>query len=271
MAKARASEPVAQMGDALPQERQQLILQRLRSHGRVVAAELSAEFNVSEDSIRRDLRDLAAQGLCKRVYGGALPLSVVASTLKQRRGEHAGRKQALARKAATLVRQGQILLIDAGSTNAAIAAFLPERFGLTVVTNAPDIAQILLEREGFEILLIGGRIDVRIGAAVGAQALQEVQRVRADLCFPGACAIEADNGLWGFDSEEVLLKRAMIEASGETAIVVTSDKLGTVATHRVAPLSDVQHLVLEHDVDRATRAVFTAHGVTVHRADAVSE
>jgi len=271
VSKARASEPAALAGDALPQERQQLILQRLRSQGRVVAVELSAEFEVSEDSIRRDLRELAAQGLCKRVYGGALPLSAIAAPLKQRRGEHTGRKQALARKAVMLVRQGQILLMDAGSTNAAIAAALPERFGLTVVTNAPDIAQILLEREGFEILLIGGRIDARIGAAVGAQALQEVQRVRADLCFPGACAIAADSGLWGFDSEEVLLKRAMIEASGETAIVVTSDKLGTVATHRVAPLEDVQHLVLEHNVDRAARAAFTARGVTVHRAEAVSE
>jgi DeoR/GlpR family transcriptional regulator of sugar metabolism len=265
MSRPRAGAPAT--GDALPQERQQLILERLRSHGRVVAAELSAEFEVSEDSIRRDLRELAAQGLCKRVYGGALPLSAAAAPLKQRRGEHAGRKQALARKAATLVRQGQILLIDAGTTNAAIAAALPERFGLTVVTNAPDIAQILIEREGFEILLIGGRIDARIGAAVGAQALREIERIRADLCFPGACAIDAESGLWGFDSEEVLLKRAMIEASGETAIVVTSDKLGTVATHRVAQLEEVQHLVVEHEVDRATRAAFAAHGVAVYRAD----
>jgi Transcriptional regulators of sugar metabolism len=146
------------------------VLDRLRQRGRVVAVELATEFAVSEDSVRRDLRELAAQGLCKRVYGGALPLSAAVAPLKQRRQEHAGRKLALGRKAATLVRQGQVLLIDAGSTNAAIAAALPRDFGLTVVTNAPDIAQILLEREGFEILLIGGRIDVRIGAAVGAQA-----------------------------------------------------------------------------------------------------
>src|SRR5580698_5548401 len=111
--------------NVLPEERQQRILARLRNEGRVVAVELSAEFEVSEDSIRRDLRELAAQGLCKRVYGGALPLSAIAAPLKQRRGEHTGRKQALARKAVMLVRQGQILLMDAGSTNAAIAAALP--------------------------------------------------------------------------------------------------------------------------------------------------
>lgn len=255
------------LADALPQERQQLILERLRMHGRVVAVDLAREFDVSEDSIRRDLRELAAQGLCKRVYGGALQLSAVVAPLKERRRENAGRKLALARKAATLVRQGQILLMDAGSTNAAIASVLPAQLRLTVVTNAPDIAQILLEREGFEILLIGGRVDPRIGAAVGAQAMLEIERIRADLCFPGACAMDAESGLWGFDSEEVLLKRAMIHASGETAIVVTGDKLATVATHRVAEVHEVQHLVVEHDVTKATRDAFAAHGVTVHRAE----
>ena len=256
--------------EALPQERQQWILDRLRSHGRVVAVELAETFQVSEDSVRRDLRELAAQGLCKRVYGGALPLSAASTPLKQRRSEHGNRKLALARKAVTLVRQGQVLLIDAGSTNAAIAAALPEHFDLTVVTNAPDVARILIDREGFEILLIGGRIDTSIGAAVGAQAIQEIGRVRADLCFPGACAIDSLHGLWSFDSEEALLKRAMIEASGETVVVVTQEKLGSAATHQIANIEEIQHLVIEHAVDRASRLVFSARGVAVHRADAVS-
>jgi DeoR/GlpR family transcriptional regulator of sugar metabolism len=256
--------------EALPQERQQWILERLRSHGRVVAAELAETFDVSEDSVRRDLRELAARGLCKRVYGGALPLSSASAPLRQRRNEDPSRKQALARKAVALVRQGQVLLIDAGSTNTAIAAALPEDFGLTVVTNAPDVARILFDRKGFEILLIGGRIDVNIGAAVGAQAVKEIARVRADLCFPGACAIDATHGLWGFDSEEALLKRAMVEASGETVVVATSEKLGTAATHRVASIAEVQHLVIEYQVDRATRSRFSASGVTVHRADAAT-
>jgi len=255
--------------EALPRERQQWILDRLRSHGRVVAIELADMFKVSEDSVRRDLRDLAAQGLCKRVYGGALPLSA-SSTLKQRRSEHGARKLALARKAATLVRQGQVLLIDAGSTNTAIASALPENFGLTVVTNAPDVARVLIDREGFEILMIGGRIDTSIGAAVGAQAIREIRRIRADLCFPGACAIDSAHGLWSFDSEEALLKRAMIEASGETVVVVTQEKLGSAATHQVASIAEVQHLVIEHAVDRAARSAFSVSGVIVHRADAVA-
>ncbi|GLQ96569.1 DeoR/GlpR family DNA-binding transcription regulator [Dyella mobilis] len=263
------SAPPADDRNVLPEERQQRILARLRSEGRVVAVELAEVFEVSEDSIRRDLRELAARGLCKRVYGGALLPAVTLTPLKQRRTEHPLRKQALARQAVGLVKPGQTLLIDAGTTNAAIAAALPAGSGLSVITNAPHIAQLLLDREGFEVLLIGGRISASIGGAVGTQAVEQVRRLRADLCFPGACAIDAARGLWGFDSEESLFKRAMIEASDETVVVATDDKLGAVATYQVAELARVQHLVVEHSADRATRAAFSVHGVLVHRADAV--
>ncbi|MBE1162572.1 DeoR/GlpR family DNA-binding transcription regulator [Dyella acidiphila] len=256
--------------NALPQERQQRILARLRNEGRVVAVELAEAFAVSEDSIRRDLRELAAQGLCKRVYGGALLPAVTLASLKQRRTEHPLRKQALARQAASLVKAGQTLLIDAGTTNLAIAAALPAGAGLCVITNAPQIAQLLLDREDFDVQMIGGRINPSIGGAIGAQAVEQVRRLRADLCFPGACAIDAAHGLWGFDSEEALFKRAMIEASDETVVVATDDKLAAVATYQVVELARVQHLVVEHSADRATRAAFSTHGVMVHRAEAVA-
>jgi DeoR/GlpR family transcriptional regulator of sugar metabolism len=256
--------------NALPEERQQRILARLRNEGRVVAAELAEAFEVSEDSIRRDLRELAAQGLCKRVYGGALLPAATLTPLKQRRTEHPLRKQALAREAAGLVKPGQTLLIDAGTTNAAIAAALPMGAGLTVITNTPQVAQLLLDREGFDVLLIGGRVSPSIGGAIGSQAVEQVRRLRADLCFPGACAIDAAHGLWSFDSEEALFKRAMIEASDETVVVATDDKLDVVAAHQVVELARVQHLVVEYSADRVTRAAFSTHGVMVHRAEMVS-
>jgi len=103
--------------EVLPQERKHAILTRLRTQGRVSAAELASVFDISEDSIRRDLRELAAQGLCRRVYGGALLPSPPLSPFRQRQGENAPRKQALAKVAASLVQPNQVLLIDAGSTN----------------------------------------------------------------------------------------------------------------------------------------------------------
>jgi len=257
----------ATSAEALPGERQAEILRRLNQHGRVFASELAAVFVVSEDSIRRDLRELAARGLCRRVYGGALPVGPEVPPVSLRRGLQVEAKLRLARKAASLVRAGQTILIDAGSTNSAIADALPDRMNLTIVTTAPDIAQRLMDREGFEILMIGGRIDKRAGSAVGIRTALEIRSVRADLCFPGICAIDPVTGIWDIDSEEALIKRALIESSGETAVVVTSDKFGAAAPHYVASLEQIGHLIVEHDADAAVRAVFEAKSITVHLAD----
>lgn len=250
---------------ALPRERQERILERLRRHGRVVAADLAVEFRVSEDSIRRDLRDLAARNLCKRVYGGAL-LTTAVVPLEERRREHVERKRTLAAVAASLVSPRQILFIDAGSTNSAIASALPERCDLTVVTNAPDVALAVLGRPGFEVLAIGGRIDPRIGGAIGSMALRQIQGIRADMCFPGVCGADPETGLWTFDAEEVVLKRAMIEASGETVLVATREKLITAATHHTAPASGIAHLVVERTAEPAILDAWRAGGTTVHLA-----
>ena len=249
----------------LPRERQDRIWERLRRHGRVIAADLAVEFRVSEDSIRRDLRELAARGLCKRVYGGALLMTQTAP-IAQRRGEHVERKRALAAVAASLVSPGQILFIDAGSTNSAIAAALPERQGLTVETNAPDVALALIGRPGIDVLTIGGRIDPKIGGAVGSMAVRQVQGIRADLCMPGVCAADADTGLWTLDPEEVVLKRTMIEASGETLLVATREKLLAAATHHTAPAASITHLVVERGTEPAIIEAWRAVGTTVHVA-----
>jgi DeoR/GlpR family transcriptional regulator of sugar metabolism len=259
------SADIRRVDTTLPGERQGIVLGRLQRFGKVIAAELAVEFGVSEDSIRRDLRELAAAGLCKRVYGGAL-LATASTTLEERRALQPERKQALAKVAASLVLPRQILIIDAGSTNLAIAAALPERQQLTVVTNAPDVAAALMGRPGFEVLMLGGRIDHTIGGAVGAQTVRDMQGLRADLCFPGACAIDADSGLWTMDAEEVVLKRAMVEASGETVMVATNDKLLNAATHHTAPIASVTHLVVERDADVRIVGRFRVKGISVHVA-----
>jgi len=258
-----AAEPASEA--ALPRERQGIILERLRQHGRVIAADLAIELRVSEDSIRRDLRELAAQKLCKRVYGGALLMSN-APSLAERRGANVERKRALAAAAASLVSPGQILFIDAGSTNTAIAGALPDGSNLTVVTNAPDVALAVLGRRGFEVLSIGGRVDPEIGGAIGSMALRQIQGIRADLCFPGVCALDAQTGLWTFDAEEVVLKRTMIEASGETVAVAMREKLITAATHHTVPARSITHLVVERGTDAEIIKAWRATGTSVHVA-----
>lgn len=252
--------------DALPRERQQQILARLREQGRVIAATLASEFGVSEDSIRRDLRELSAQGLCRRVYGGALMPTPVFDPLLQRLQQHTDRKRLLARAAVQLIQPGQLLLMDASSTNVAIADALPQGLSLTVATNSPGIAHQLLGRGGITVLQIGGRIDPVIRAALGVQALEQLQRLRADLCFPGVCGIDCERGLWGIDIEDSAFKRAMIDVSNRVAIVATQEKVGALAAHAIAPVELLDDLVVEHDTPAASLAGFRDRGLSIHIA-----
>lgn len=255
--------------DALPGERQQAILDLLRQNGRVFSAQLALQLGVSEDSIRRDLRDLASQGLCRKVYGGALPAAPEAPPLVARHAQQTVQKQALANAAATQVRRGDVVLLDAGSTNSAIAAALPGHMALRVITNAPDIAMALMARRGFEVSLIGGRLDPRLGAAVGAQALEAVAALRADVCFIGTCAVDAEAGLWAVDGEEAALKRALLAASSRCIVVATNDKLGTQASHRIGSVEQIDVLVVEADAPDTHTAAFERRGVDLLRASHV--
>ena len=256
---------------ALRDERQQIILERLSRRGRVLAGDLAREFDASEDTIRRDLREMAAAGKCRRVYGGALPLSPASGPLAATRAEAPERKAALGRAAAALVRPGQIVFFDAGSTNAAIARALPAGLGVTIATNAPDIAGDLVGKLGVELILIGGRVDPRSGAALGARALRDAREIRVDLAFLGACAVDAEAGVAAFDAEEAEFKRLIAAGAKTVAAAVTTDKLGTAAPFAVAPASILTHLVVEADAPEEALAPLRRAGVNVHRAERVGE
>jgi DeoR/GlpR family transcriptional regulator of sugar metabolism len=123
------------------------------------------------------------------------------------------------------------------------------RFRTTrVVTNSPDACSRLLDRPGFDVILIGGRMSARGAGSLGSTALLQVQQIKADLCFLGACAIDPDEGVAAFEAEEAELKRAMVKSSGQVAIAMTSEKLMTAAPFFVVPTSGIEHLIVESDI-----------------------
>lgn len=249
---------------SLPVERHRLILDRLRQDGRVLAADLARQFGTSEDTVRRDLRELAAAGQLKRVYGGALRLAPATAPLSERETADTDRKDRLARRALSLIQAGQILFIDASTSNLALTRVLPADLALTIVTNSPQIAAALRGHKQVEVLVTGGRLDHRTGGLSGVRALQTVQGVRADLCFLGTCSVHADHGLTSFDSEESALKRAIVEMSGETCALATPEKLGTVAPYTVAPISAITHVVTDAPADDPAIIALRAHQVRIH-------
>ena len=252
----------------LPDERQRVIRERLAAHGRVLAADLARELGTSEDTLRRDLRELAKLGLCRRVYGGALPISPVSGPFERRRAEAPERKQGLARVAASLVAPGQLIFLDAGSTNLAIARALPDAADLTVATNTPAIALELMGRTGITVVLLGGVLAAQEGATLGAHALRQAQEISPDLCFLGACALDAGDGIRSFGFEDAEFKRALVATSRAIAVVAISEKLGTTAPYYVATAAAIDHLVVESDAAGETLAAFERQGTRIHRAPA---
>ena len=139
-------------------ERRELLLSRLRAEGKLVATDLARELGMSEDSVRRDLRELAAAGLCQRVYGGALPLSPALADYDARREVEPASKQRVAARAAGLIRPGDRVILDGGTTTLAVVRALPRDLQATVITHSPTIAAALVDHSTVETLLIGGRI-----------------------------------------------------------------------------------------------------------------
>lgn len=250
-------------------ERHALILKQLADDGRVLAATLARELNVTEDTIRRDLRDLAAAGLCQKVYGGAvrMPASPEAGTLVQRMTRGQDDKSRLAAAAARLVAPGSTVFLDAGSSNLAIAEALPTA-PVTVLTNAPSIAARLLDKPHVDLIMIGGRIKQSLGGSVGATAMRELELIHPDLYFVGACGVDLQAGITTVDYEEAEFKRRLAAHSKATAVVATASKIGAVATYRVLPISQLTHLIVEAATGEDVAQAYAAAGTRLLRADA---
>lgn len=236
--------------EAFPGERQRLIQERLGRHGRVIATDLASEFGVSEHSIRRDLSALAAAGLCKRVYGGAILMRESEDPMDVRVLQDSSRKERLGKTAASFLTSGQHVFIDAGSTNMAIACSIDPKLQLTVATNSPLIAVQLMKLPRAEVILLGGRLNPMTGGVTGLRSVQQLQQFNFDCCFIGACAIDPDNGVTAFELEDADFKRAVIAASGQLVVAVTNEKLSSVAHYQVAECGEVAALVVEHDAPR---------------------
>lgn len=250
----------------LTEERHRLIRSRLAAEGQVLASALATEFGVSEDTVRRDLRELARAGACRRVYGGALPAAPNPGPARGRATIAVPAKAALARAAVRLLSSGQTVLIDAGTTNAAIAAAIPDQLCLTVATNCLGVAAALAGRANVRLIVLGGTYDASKDACLGGDTIDAIRRLRADLCFLGACGIDAEAGATAFDPTEADAKRAMAAASRALAVAATSDKLATAAPFTVAPPEAITHLVVGPDAPGLPVAAFASLGTAIHRS-----
>jgi DeoR/GlpR family transcriptional regulator of sugar metabolism len=248
----------------LTAERRNEILVRLNRDGKVVASELVDALGVSEDTVRRDLRELAAGGLVQRVHGGALPPTTAMPSFAQRLEISREVKGHLAEAALPLLEGAQVIVLDGGTTSLELARRLPPHRDCTVLTNSPPVAAALVEHPAAEVILIGGRLLKEAQVAVGAEAISALGNVRADVCVLGICSLHPELGVTTLDHDESHVKRAMVESAAEVIALATADKLNTAAPWVVSPLADVTHLVT--DAGEELTADYAAAGVSVVRA-----
>ena len=249
----------------LTTRRKQLLLARLAAEGQLVAKALALELGTSEDTIRRDLRELAAEGRLQRVHGGALPASAAMGDLAVREQVSVADKAALGRFGASLIRPGQVVILDGGTTAMQVARHLAPGLRATIVTHSPPVAVALARHPGIEILVLGGRLFRHSMVNVGAGVIDAASRLRADLFFLGVTGVHPDAGLSTGDAEEAAVKRALHERAAETVVLASPEKLLAASPFVVAPLSELSLLVVARTTSaRVTRAL-RAGGVDVRK------
>ncbi|SEF22002.1 DNA-binding transcriptional regulator of sugar metabolism, DeoR/GlpR family [Amycolatopsis pretoriensis] len=226
-------------------ERRDLLLARLAADGKVLAKDVAAELGVSEDSIRRDLRDLAAAGLCQRVYGGALPVSPAVADYASRTAIAVDGKDRVAQVAAGLVRPGSTVILDGGTTTLAVAKALPRDLEATVVTHSPTVAVALLDHAGVDVFLLGGRLFRHSAVTCGAAAAEAAQAISADVFLLGVTGVHPDAGLTTGDADEAAMKRTLARRAADTFVLASAEKIGAASRFSVLPFAGVAGVITD--------------------------
>ena len=239
------------MAVQLKEERLDKILKVIHQSGQVTVAELSRHFRISDVTIRRDLRELAARGLLRRAHGGAL-LAVphpLEPPVLQRMSDECDAKERIGRAAADLIVDGESVFIGSGTTTAHIARHLVNRKNLTVVTNALNIATELATAEGVTVVVTGGMMRASELSLVGHIAEQSLREIRVDKVIIGIPAISLESGLTNDYLPEVMTDRAIIEMAPQLILVADHTKYNQVASAYVAPVERIATLVTDAETD----------------------
>jgi len=247
----------------LKQERQAYIVHQVNLHNRIMSSDLSRMMNVSEDTIRRDLVELAEKGKIIKVHGGALSRSFQHS-FNTSQVYAVDRKRIIAKKAASLIKDGMFVFTGGGTTIMEMARVLPVDLRATFITGSILAAQEYVQHTSVDIIFIGDRLSKASQITVGAEAILKIRSFRADLCFLGANALDTEHGLTDNDWEVVQVKKAMIESAAQSYILTISEKLNSSQPVQVSPLQGLDGLITELDVSDERLDPYRKKGIAVY-------
>ncbi len=249
----------------ISEQRRRTILAHLARADQLTVNQLAAELGASKETIRRDLAALDAQRLLRRVHGGAVPVQTGAEEAFNRRAlQHRSEKQRIGARAAALFKSGDSLFIDAGTTTAAFASALARLSGLTVFTNSMEVAARLWAGPGeIRVHVLGGDYYGEVAETIGAETVQQIQRLRADHAVLTIGTVDAEGGFMDFNLDEAMVATAMVHHARAVTVLADHSKLGRSSQVRVCELAQVARLVTDAPPPPALAQALERAGVEV--------
>ena len=246
----------------LKKERQAFILHKVNLHNRVLSSDLCVGINVSEDTIRRDLQELSDSGKLIKVHGGALSKSF-SSSLNSSKVYALESKKRIAQKAASLIKDGMFVLTSGGTTINEMAKALPESLNATFITGSLQAALEYTHHPNIEIIFIGDKVSKSSQITVGGEAISKIRQIKADICFLGINALDAEEGVTDNDWEVVQLKKAMIESSAKVVSLTISEKLNSSQRIKICNINEMDILITELEADDDLLTPYRTKGLQI--------
>jgi DeoR family transcriptional regulator, aga operon transcriptional repressor len=249
----------------LNEERRRAIREILERNGRVLVTEIARQFHTSQVTVRKDLDVLQSQGLIHRTHGGALPAREGAledPTLREKEKLQRAQKLRIAEAAVRLVKEGQVVILDSGTTTTAIARALRNFQKVTIITNAVNIAAEL-SGAPVEVILTGGTLRKNSFSLVGPIAEETLQRLNADILFLGVDGFDVQYGLSTPNLLEAKVNRGMVEVAKRTVAVCDSTKFGRRSLSLIVPTKSLHEVITDRDIPKTDLRLLRKMGMEV--------
>ncbi|MEP3387450.1 MAG: DeoR/GlpR family DNA-binding transcription regulator [Reichenbachiella sp.] len=247
----------------LKEERQHIILEEIANNNKVHSNTLSKKLNVSEDTIRRDLKELSEIGHIKKVHGGAMANPTVPEAITSQKISDQREHLVIAQKASGILESHKVIVMEGDESNLILAGILPPDFSATVFTNSLKVATRLFEYPNIETFMLGGKISRRSPVTSGLEVMDALADIHADICLLEASSLHHDIGMTDGDRERAQIKKKIISHSSNVITMCLSRRVGSIKPFKVDGLERITTLITELDEDDAQLGTFVNKGIKI--------
>ena len=247
----------------LKRERQEFILHQVNLHNKVLSTDLSQHIHVSDDTIRRDLQELAEAGKIIKVHGGALSPSFHSGHHNSKEVYSYSQKKIIAQKAVSLIKDGMFILTGGGTTIIELARALPKDLRATFISGSIPAVFEYMNHPNIDVIVIGDKVSKNAKLTFGGEAITKIKQIKSNLCFLGVNAIDTIHGITDNDWDVVQIKQAMIESTQKVVCLSIAEKINSCQPIQVCGLNKIDILITELPPDDPLLRPYVDAGIQV--------